>query len=217
NVVTKSGTNGFHGSAYIFYRSDRTSARNAFDNVNPGKKSSDRTYFPGFTFGGPISKNKLFFFTNYERNNVDAARFRTYTSDPLTKPNTAQATLLAQLDASADPNVRRISTNLRAALTTTAASYPKIFQLLQASEGVFNGLARLNTWSTRLDYQAAKRDSINARFTLTRNFTNDIGTSNAAAPSIGSSLTYRDYSTVVTWTHSFRNNLINQVRAQFSP
>src|SRR5712664_1148468 len=217
NVVTKSGTNGFHGSAYIFYRSEKTSARNAFDSVNPGKKSSDRTYFPGFTFGGPISKNKLFFFTNYERNNVDAARFRTYTSDPQTKPNAAQAALLAQLDASADANVRRISTNLRSALTTTEASYPKIFKFLQASEGAFNGLARLNIWSTRVDYQATKRDAINARFTLSRNFTNDIGTSNGTAPSITTSLTYRDYSTVVTWTHNFGSDLINQVRAQFSP
>ena len=217
NVVTKSGTNDFHGSGYIFYRSDGTSARNAFDTINPGKASSDRTYYPGFTFGGPISKNKLFFFTNYERNNVDAARFRTYTNDVLTRPNAAQTTLLAQLDASADANVRRISTNLRAALTTTEASYPKIFKLLKDSEGVFNGLARLNTWSTRVDYQPTNRDSINARFTLSRNFTNDIGTSNGVAPSISTSLTYRDYSTVVTWTHNIGSNLINQMRGQFSP
>jgi hypothetical protein len=217
NVVTKSGTNGFHGSGYIFYRSDGTSARNAFDVINPGKKSSDRTYYPGFTFGGPIAKNKLFFFTNYERNNVDAARFRSYTNDPLTLPNATQAGLLATLDASADANIRRISTNLRAALTTSATSYPAIFNFLKASEGVFNGVARLNTWSTRVDYQATKRDSINARFTLSRNFTDDIGTGNGVAPSISTSLTYRDYSTVVTWTHSSSTNLINQVRAQFSP
>jgi hypothetical protein len=217
NVVTKSGTNDFHGSAYIFYRSDRTSARNAFDTINPGKASSDRTYFPGFTFGGPIKKNKLFFFTNYERNNVDSARFRTYSSDPLTRPNAAQTTLLAQLDASADANIRRISTNLRAALTTTDASYPKIFKLLKDSEGVFNGLARLNTWSTRVDYQPTNQDSINARFTLSRNFSDDIGTSNGVAPSISTSLTYRDYSTVVTWTRNIGTNLINQMRGQFSP
>src|SRR4030095_5546902 len=115
NIVTKSGTNKFHGSAFIYYRSDATSARNAFDTLNPGQSTPDRQYFPGFTFGGPIVKNKLFFFTNYERTNTDNARFRTYTNDPLTRPNAAQTALLAQLDASADANVRRISTNLRAA------------------------------------------------------------------------------------------------------
>ncbi len=131
NIVTKSGTNKFHGSGFIYYRSDGTSARNAFDTINPGKQSFDRQYFPGFTFGGPIVQNKLFFFTNYERTATDNARFRTYTTDPLTRPNAAQLTLLATLDASADANVRRISTNLRAALTTTAASYPNIFQILK--------------------------------------------------------------------------------------
>ena len=109
------------------------------------------------------------------------------------------------------------STNLRTALTTTAATYPNTFKILSDNEGVFNGVARLNTWSTRVDYQPTNRDSINGRFTLTRNFTSDIGTSNAASPSIDASLTYRDYSTVVSWTHNFGSNLINQMRGQFSP
>ncbi|PYT10325.1 MAG: hypothetical protein DMF60_00465, partial [Acidobacteria bacterium] len=64
NVITKSGTNQFHGSGYIYYRSDKTSGRNFFDFTNP--RAKDRQLFPGFTFGGPIVKNKLFFFTNYE-------------------------------------------------------------------------------------------------------------------------------------------------------
>ncbi|HKE55266.1 MAG TPA: carboxypeptidase regulatory-like domain-containing protein, partial [Pyrinomonadaceae bacterium] len=74
NIVTKSGTNKFHGSGFLYYRSDATSARNAFDTLNPGKKSFDRQFFPGFTLGGPLVKNKLFFFTNYERTNTDNAR-----------------------------------------------------------------------------------------------------------------------------------------------
>src|ERR1700752_2804438 len=217
NIVTKSGTNRFHGSGFIFYRSDATSARNPFDTLNPGKKSSDRQYFPGFTLGGPIVKNKLFFFTNYERTATDSARFRTYTTDPLTRPNAAQLALLSQLDGSANANVRRISTNLRAALTTTATSYPAIFGLLSQSEGVFTGLARLNTWSTRIDYQVTNNDSISGRFNLTRNFTDDIGVSNAGSPSLGTTLTQHDYTTVVSWTHTFDGGLINQLRGQLSP
>ena len=63
NVITKSGSNSFHGSGYIYYRSEKTSARNFFDFTNP--RAEDRQLFPGFTFGGPIKKNKLFFFTNF--------------------------------------------------------------------------------------------------------------------------------------------------------
>jgi hypothetical protein len=215
NVITKSGTNNFHGSGYIFYRSDKTSARNFFDFTNP--RADDRQLFPGFTFGGPIAKNKLFFFTNYERQQNDNARFRTYTASALLQPNAAQLALLAALDAKPDANVKRISANLRTALTTTPAKYPNTFKILTDNEGVFNGIARLNTWSTRVDYQVGNRDSINGRFTLTRNFTDDIGTGNGTSPSINASLTYRDYSTVVSWIHNFGSNLINQARGQFSP
>ena len=215
NVITKSGTNDFHGSAYIYYRSQTTSARNAFDFNST--KPLDRQFFPGFSVGGPIAKNKLFFFTNYERQQNDNARFRTYTGNALLQPNAAQVALLNTLDASSNANVQRISANLRTALTTNATTYPTTFKILSESEGTFNGLARLNTWSTRVDYQLTNRDTITGRFTLTRNFTDDIGTSNPTSPSIGSSLTYRDYSTVVSWIHNFQSNLINQARVQLSP
>src|SRR5262245_1459675 len=217
NIVTKSGTNNFHGSAYVFFRSQQTSARDPFDFNPTGKKSFDQRVFPGFTFGGPIAKNKLFFFTNYERQKNDFARFRNFTTNAQLQPNAAQLTLLAQLDASANANVRRISANLRNALTTSAATYPTIFKYLKDSEGTFNGLARLNTWNTRVDYQLGQRDSLNGRFTLTRNFTNDITVNPLTAPSNGNSLAARDYSTVVTWIHNFGSNLINQARVQFSP
>jgi hypothetical protein len=215
NVVTKSGTNEFHGSGYIFYRSESTSARNTFD-FN-AEKPQDRQIFPGFTFGGPIAKNRLFFFTNYEKQINDNARFRTYTRNALLQPSAAQVALLTQLDASANANVRRISANLRSALTTTSTNYPNTLKILQGNEGTFNGLARLNTWSTRMDFEATPHDSISGRFTLTRNLTDDIGTGNGTSPSVGASLTYRDYSTVVSWIHNQGGNLINQMRGQFSP
>ncbi|MFY9572030.1 MAG: TonB-dependent receptor, partial [Blastocatellia bacterium] len=215
NVITKSGTNQFHGSGYIFYRSDKTSARNFFDFTNP--RASDRQLFPGFTFGGPVVKNRLFFFTNYERQQNDNARFRSYTSSLLLQPNAAQATLLATLDASTNANVQRIAGNLRKTLTTTASNYPNTLKILSENEGSFTGIARLNTWSTRVDYQASSHDSINGRFTLTRNFTDDIGTNNGTSPSVDASLTYRDYSTVISWIHNFGSNMVNQMRGQFSP
>ncbi len=214
NIITKSGSNSFHGSAYLFYRSQHTSARNPFD-FN-AKKSFEQRVFPGFSVGGPVIKNKVFFFTNYEHQKEDNARFRTYTSSSLLLPSTAQATLLGQLDASADANVRRISANLRTSLTTNATTYPTTFKILRESEGTFNGLGRLNTWSTRVDYQATSKDSFTGRFTMSRNFTNDIGTGNGTSPSIGASLTYRDYSTVVGWIHNF-GSVINQFRVGFSP
>jgi len=71
NAVTKSGTNSFHGSAYEYFRNSNL---NAVDEtwVQQGLTSNprfDSNRFGG-TFGGPIIKNKLFFFTNFERNPV---------------------------------------------------------------------------------------------------------------------------------------------------
>src|SRR5579863_6198732 len=64
NAVIKSGTNGFHGDLYEFFRNDALDARNAFD-AEFGQQPYKQNQF-GFTLGGPIKKNKLFFFGDYE-------------------------------------------------------------------------------------------------------------------------------------------------------
>ena len=63
NAVIKSGTNDWHGSAYEFFRNDHLDARNPFDFA--GKQVYQQNQF-GATFGGPIIKNRTFFFVDYE-------------------------------------------------------------------------------------------------------------------------------------------------------
>jgi Carboxypeptidase regulatory-like domain/TonB dependent receptor len=63
NVVTKSGTNQFHGDAWMFYRNSAYDARYYFDNGS--QPAFHRDQF-GATIGGPIVKNKLYFFGYYE-------------------------------------------------------------------------------------------------------------------------------------------------------
>jgi len=68
NAASKSGTNDFHGSAYEFLRNDALDSRSFFEvNANPSltKLPFRRNQFGG-SLGGPIKKNKLFFFANYE-------------------------------------------------------------------------------------------------------------------------------------------------------
>ena len=64
NAVTKSGTNEFHGSVYGIYRDNDWSGKNQND-VRPVLFDNETTY--GVTIGGPIVKDKLFFFANYEK------------------------------------------------------------------------------------------------------------------------------------------------------
>ncbi len=63
NAVLKSGTNSFHGDVYEFFRNDVLDARNAFDAF--GKQPYHQNQF-GATFGGPIIKDRTFFFVDYE-------------------------------------------------------------------------------------------------------------------------------------------------------
>jgi hypothetical protein len=62
NVVTKSGTNQFHGDVFEFLRNENLDARNYF---SPTRGTFDQNQFGG-TFGGPIRRNKVFFFADYQ-------------------------------------------------------------------------------------------------------------------------------------------------------
>ncbi len=68
NVVTKSGTNQFHGSGYYYWRDSDNFGDNE-NGVEFDPAFDEQTY--GFTLGGPILKNKLFFFVNYEKTERD--------------------------------------------------------------------------------------------------------------------------------------------------
>ena len=70
NAITKSGTNTFKGSAYIYHRNENMRG-NAVDGSDiSGARATDRMTTYGATLGGPIVKNKLFFFVNYEYSKV---------------------------------------------------------------------------------------------------------------------------------------------------
>ncbi len=74
NLVTKSGTNNYHGSLWWFVRNDVFDANSFFNNQAGAEKPPLRFNQFGGTFGGPIMKDKLFFFGSYQGN-----RFRTFT------------------------------------------------------------------------------------------------------------------------------------------
>jgi len=62
NVITKSGTNAFHGDVFEFLRNTNLDARNYF---SPTRGSFNQNQF-GATLGGPVTRNKIFFFSDYQ-------------------------------------------------------------------------------------------------------------------------------------------------------
>ena len=70
NAITKSGTNTFKGTAYIYHRNENMRGSAVEGEDIAGARDRDRTTTYGFTLGGPIVKNKLFFFVNYEYSKI---------------------------------------------------------------------------------------------------------------------------------------------------
>src|SRR4029077_13005153 len=66
NVVTRSGSNDFHGSAFEYTRNDNLDANDYFNNSRGVDKARLRFNDFGYSVGGPIQKNKLFFFAGEE-------------------------------------------------------------------------------------------------------------------------------------------------------
>ena len=70
NAITKSGTNTFKGSAYVYHRNENMRGNMAAGKEVSGARDKDRNTTYGFTLGGPIIKNKLFFFVNAEYSQI---------------------------------------------------------------------------------------------------------------------------------------------------
>jgi hypothetical protein len=81
NVTTKSGTNQLHGSAFEYLRNEKLDAKNFFDSKTDPIPPFTRNQYGG-TVGGPILRNRLFFFANYEGLREDKA-LTTLSSVPL--------------------------------------------------------------------------------------------------------------------------------------
>jgi hypothetical protein len=66
SIVTRSGTNAFHGALFEYFRNDVLDARDWFVNYNGLKKPAERSNDFGGVVGGPLIQNKTFFFFSYE-------------------------------------------------------------------------------------------------------------------------------------------------------
>jgi hypothetical protein len=126
NLVSKSGTNGFHGSVFEFLRNDYMDARNPFDT----SKQPFRLNQFGGNIGGPIARNKTFFFANYEglrqrvtqtfTDNVPSAAYRSRSTIPAV--NQLLAFYPAGTSRSSDPDIDQLRANRSQSWTENSAS-----------------------------------------------------------------------------------------------
>jgi hypothetical protein len=202
NAVSKSGTNGFHGTAFEFLRNSDLDARNFFDGASP--PPFRRNQFGG-AIGGPIKKDKAFFFFNYEglRQNYS-----------ITEPGFVP-------DAEARQGIiNGVNVGVKPAVLPFLALYPAAPASLSSPSGIVavpqvnNQMGKENYYLGRFDYIFSDNDSLFARFT------SDRATLDNAAP-IGALLGWPDVEktpnlyTVVEEKHILTPTMINAVRASF--
>lgn len=148
NIVTKSGTNQLHGTLFGVVRNRRFQARNYFD---PGKSAYTRAQ-SGASIGGPVVKNKTFWYGAYERLDRHESQIVPLLSDPsiLTSLTESQQVLADVLGTSGPPTFRPIIAELSAALTP--ANTPGVRELFEDNSGVFPFSELRQQFITRVDH-----------------------------------------------------------------
>jgi hypothetical protein len=186
-LVTKSGTNAFHGSAYEYLRNTATSANSFFNNASGvARPKLNRNVFGAFV-GGPIRKNRLFFFSNYEGRRdtsqstalriVPLESFKVGTFTYLRKDNTI-ARLTPDQVKQLDPQGLGESAGVLADLQKYPVSNDTtVGDGLNTGGFRFNGATplRWNTYITKLDYVISPRHTVFLRGNLQNdNYANGI-------------------------------------------
>ena len=217
NASTKSGTNGYHGSAFEFLRNDKLEARNFFDGASPPAFRQNQF---GGSIGGPIKKNKLFFFVNYEglRNYRAVSSLVTVPDECAHKFRASTVTpgvCGAALATNANPAVAQAIANTMALWPNTAFN-----ELLAggAPSGTGNAfvidpaIGNENYLVARIDYTLSEHSNILVRYVLDRaqrNFTTGI----PYWPEVD---TTRDHFVNIEERHVLSPRLVNIAHAGFT-
>ncbi|HTX37734.1 MAG TPA: TonB-dependent receptor [Bryobacteraceae bacterium] len=237
NVTTKSGTNNFHGTAYEFNRVSALGST-GFNNDAYGltKSPYTRNQF-GYSIGGPVKKNKLFFFNNTEWTRVrSSANIQALVPDPALISASAAATQqVFSTYGKLASNVQVLQTFNRQQLTALGAdpcdgsakgggcqSYSAtapMFDLVNYSVPSNSGAGTpQNTYNTvgRVDYNLSDRTQIYGRYALYSE--NDFAGSIANSPYSGynTGQTIFDNSLIVSLTHTFSARFVSQSKLDFN-
>jgi carboxypeptidase family protein len=230
SATIKSGTNGFHGSAYEFFRNDVLNANSWTNNFEGAQRPSTRWNNFGATLGGPIKKDKLFFFADYEGSRLDTpTSISTTTLYTTAERNGNFSQLLAQATpiqlynpfAVAGNGTRTPFPNDQIPTTLISSAASKILNSQYYPQPINGNLLNNFQYAThtftngdqgdfKVDWNADDKDRVFARYSESR-FDNP--TVNTYPLAYNSFATYPTHTGVADWTRTFGPSLVNEVRA----
>ena len=189
NAVSKSGSNGFHGSAWEFVRNEKLDAKNFFDRADLPIPPFKRNIY-GYSFGGPIVKNKTFFFTSYEgREGREVANIN------------SQVPTSAERAGATNPAIQKILALIPAANSGNRylATAPRVREL--------------NQFTGRIDHNFSSRDVIFGNFISNRDKRTEPTLQGNTLPGFGDFRPAQRYLFSTGYTHIFTSNMTNEFRA----
>jgi hypothetical protein len=149
NIVSKSGTNDYRGNVFAFLRHRNIQARNYFD---PQKSAFTRSQAGG-TLGGPIKKDKTFFFFAYERLDRQETAFVPILQDrtAFNSLTASQQQLVNFFSASGVPTLQGLAAQMRGALVP--ADNPRVNSVFARNSGTFPFSENTQAFSAKFDHR----------------------------------------------------------------
>ena len=222
NASIKSGTNQFHGDAWEFFRNDVLNA-NQWENKfgGPGnelKRAALRWNMFGATFGGPVLKDKLFFFVDYQQQAFDhptTSSFITVFSNAERAGDFSQLTTQLKNPITGTPyagnQIPIAQLNPVAAALFASSYYPKPINSQPTNNAINSTQQAYNTMQgdAKVDYDLSSKDRISARYS--QEYQNDPLTNSLLI--LGNNYTHAPvHNAVGSWTHTFSPNILNEAR-----
>jgi hypothetical protein len=224
NIISKSGSNEFHGSAFGLFRDSAFDARNAFDYNPDGQSPFSRQQYGG-SFGGPIKQDKSFFFGVFERLSQERTAFVNLLTDPtlfqlastsLNPTIRQQATLFDFVanSAAAPAALKTAAAQLRGALTTT--NFPNTVNLFTRASGQFPFDESQTRVSARFDHNFSDRNNVYFRLNFTdAHFENQAA---GALTAVSRGRQFDSYNGGIVATHNYQVSptAFNELKLQYS-
>lgn len=159
NIVTRSGSNGWHGNLFGFLRHRAIQARNYFD---PGKSAFTRAQ-SGATIGGPLRRDKSFLFAAYERLDRQETGFVPILQDrgAFSSLTPSQQQLFNFMAASGNPQLAGVAAAARQALTPALSA--RVMGLFDRNSGAFPFSEDTQNFSVRFDHRFSDAHSLYVR------------------------------------------------------